>query len=737
MAVIQASKTTQPTTINKFLGLNLSNTGDTQIALGESGNMTNFYITDDLKLRKMHGYKAFHQFVSPIKGLFSAKIKNKRYLFVASGGNLYSFDENKLIDSKVNPEKKDLFIADGNTDTFTLTENHLTSVEKLKIGKSTITEFTPDPNNVSIVTFPSTTVEETTYPSGSINITLGKLVFDTNPADKTNIVINYIQYLEASNLGSIGTGDASFFEFDNKVYILCGEYWVCKDPEGATESDRLARVKDIAYVPTVFVNTPPAGGGTIYDEINMLTPKKKQEFNGDNASTTYQLAQDDIDSVVKVEVGITTYTEVENNPGATEYTVNKTDGTVTFGSAPPSGYGNVIIEWSKTDVGNLGIIEGMKYGTVFGGDVDTRVFLYGNSSCQNRVYFSGTTFQNGIAVPSAEYFPATAQVDIGPSNFAVTDLTRQYDRLLATTNKPEAYYLTLSTEQLSVTLGDGSSTTRYVPSVSTFPLNQAHGNVAMGQGQLIMNYPATFEDGAIVMWKATNVRDEKNAEIISQRIALDLDKIPMHSVKTFDLQEKNQLWVIYDKKAWIYNYENKTYSRLEFPDTMTHICSLNGNIYMSTDGKNVIKFSEAFTTYGNNPTSLNTEEEAAEIEEKIKIKAYWEMNFSDFGVPYLRKTMSKLWVSLQPQNWTSCEVSFISNRLESTIKKQIEYKKQWFDNVNFADFHFTSSVNPQPFRLKLKAKKFTNLKITIRNEEKSTCTVLALVLQVESFGYSK
>ena len=60
MAVIQESKTIAPTTINKFLGLNLSNTGDTQIALGESGNMKNFYITDDFKLRKMFGYKSFN-----------------------------------------------------------------------------------------------------------------------------------------------------------------------------------------------------------------------------------------------------------------------------------------------------------------------------------------------------------------------------------------------------------------------------------------------------------------------------------------------------------------------------------------------------------------------------------------------------------------------------------------------------------------------------------------------------
>ena len=113
------------------------------------------------------------------------------------------------------------------------------------------------------------------------------------------------------------------------------------------------------------------------------------------------------------------------------------------------------------------------------------------------------------------------------------------------------------------------------------------------------------------------------------------------------------------------------------------------------------------------------------------------MNFADFGVPYLRKTMNRLWIQMQPQNWASADISFISNRAESMITKHIEYKHQWFDNVDFKDWHFTSSINPQPFRLKLKAKKFTNLKVTIKNDEASSCTILNLVLQVESFGYSK
>ena len=59
------------------------------------------------------------------------------------------------------------------------------------------------------------------------------------------------------------------------------------------------------------------------------------------------------------------------------------------------------------------------------------------------------------------------------------------------------------------------------------------------------------------------------------------------------------------------------------------------------------------------------------------------------------------------------------------------------DDVDFADFSFQVSQNPQPFRLKMKAKKFTNLKITIDNNDDTDATILSLSLKVETGGESK
>ena len=600
MSTIPTNTDIKPYVIKKFLGLNLTTTGDTQILDGESGNMTNFVITDDYKLRKCDGYKKIYDFGEQIKGLYTYITPSDTYLLIVSDGKLYKIPQSKLDDDST---------------------------------------------------------WETLVPT---------------------------------LIGSVGDYDTTFFSFDKKVYLLNGHKYYSYD--GTT----LAEVE--GYTPLVYVNTPPTGGGTEYDPINMISAKKHMTFNADGTATTYQLAEKGIDSVDKV---IVNGTEM-----STGYTTSTTNGTVTFSTAPTSGMDNVDIYWSKNN-NTRSFIEGMTAGIVYGGDVDTKVFLYGNSSEPNRIRYSATA--NGA--PSVEYFPAVNQVDIGPSNFAVTDLTRQYDRLIATTNKPEAY--TIGIDLINV---NGYET----PSVVTLPLNEVHGNIAFAQGQVINNDPVTIEKGQIIRWKSTTIRDERNMEVISEKIKDDLVLMDLKYAKTCDYQDKNQLWLALGNKVYIYNYFNKTYSRLLLPVDSDLFQIVDKNMYMTDIQGNLYKFDENYQKF-----------------DTYMINAHWEMNFSNFGMSYYRKTMRKLWVLLQPQSTASAEIGYITNRNEAPVKKTIYYKLTFFDDVDFSDFSFKVSINPQPFRLKLKAKKFTNLKITIDNDNEDDCTILELALKLETNGESK
>ncbi len=522
MAVIETEKTITPLTIDKFLGLNISDTGDTQIKLGESGNMTNFYITDDYKLRKMYGYKSLYKFNTKIQGLFSTYINDNNYLLIATNGHLYAFLEDDLNN-----------------------EEEWNSLTPIDIGELT-DDFT------------------------------------------------------------------SFFVFAKKVYILNGHEY--KSWDGMT-------LKDVeGYIPKVYISTSPDGSGTSFESINLLTGKRHQTFNGNNESKIYKLSEKDLISIDKVIV---------NGEEITDYTPNLADGTVTFTTAPSEAMDNVDIYWTKEN-NDRHFIENMKAGILYGGGVDTRVFLYGNKDEQNRIRYSSLANN----VPSVEYFPGVNQVDIGANNFAVTDLRRHYDRLLITTNKPEAYYMTLSTVDI-----EGVTT----PSLSTFPLNEVHGNVAFNQGQVINNDPVTIDKDGIIRWKSTNVRDERNMSNISQKIKLDLNDLTLKNAITMDYQQKNQYWIAIRERLYIYNYLNDTFSRVIFPKEVDQLIDMNAIVYMALENGNLVRLSEKYQDFDGET-----------------IKAHWEMNFYDFGAEYLRKTMNRLWVLMQPQAHSSAVIGLIA-----------------------------------------------------------------------------
>lgn len=600
MSVIATNTEIAPYTIKKFLGLNISTTGDTQIKDGESGNMTNFVITNDYKLKKCDGYKTVYKFNSKPTGIYTYKDNNDTYLLIVADGNIYRISQTSL----------------DNDETWE----------------------------------------------------------DLNP----------------EIIGSVGNYDATFFLFDGKVYMLNGHKYQYYD--GTT-------FKDVeGYIPLVLFSTnPSSGSGTEYDPINLLTGKKHMTFNGDGTAKEYHLAEKNIDRILKVIV---------DGEETTNYTSNLVDGTVTFTTAPTNAMDNVDIYWEKE--GNTRhFIDNMRAGIVYGGNVDTKVFLYGNENEPNRIRFSATAG----GTPSAEYFPTTNLADIGPSNFTVTDLTRQYDRLIATTNRPEAY--TIGIDLIDI---EGTATA----SVTTIPLNEVHGNIAFAQGQVINNNPVTIEKGQIIEWRSTTIRDERNMIVISEKIKEDLITVDLKNAKTCDFQDKNELWIAIGTKIYIYNYFNGTFSRLNLPINIGLLQVVGNYMYITDLSGNLYKFDENYQDFN------------GEI-----IKAHWEMNFSNFGASYLRKTLRKVWITMQPQTKSSAEIGYVSNKDESSTKKTIAYQLTLLDDVDFANWSFQVSVNPQPFRLKIKAKKFTNLKLTIDNENTDDCTILELALKLENGGESK
>lgn len=88
MAYMITDGSSSQTTIEKFLGLNLNETGDTQLELGEASKMKNFRITKNYKLTKMCGYKEKYTVSSggKIRAQWIGKLgENEVHVYVADG----------------------------------------------------------------------------------------------------------------------------------------------------------------------------------------------------------------------------------------------------------------------------------------------------------------------------------------------------------------------------------------------------------------------------------------------------------------------------------------------------------------------------------------------------------------------------------------------------------------------------------------------------------------------------
>jgi hypothetical protein len=474
--------------------------------------------------------------------------------------------------------------------------------------------------------------------------------------------------------------------FNDKLYILDGsEYRAYNGTSISTVA---------GYRPVIATATPPAGGGTDNEGLNNLTGAKSQYFNGNNSATLYQLRETGITSVDAVRVGGVTKTVT------TDYTVSTTNGTVTFNVAPATGVDNVEIDWTKGS-GSRSVVTGNKYANLFGGQNDSRVFLYGDGT--NEIIYSGLA----DGVPSAEYFPVLNSSIIGASDAPVTYLDTQYDRQIIYTDKG-AYY---SIIEQDATLGT---------IFPIYPLNDSIGNKPYGQGKLIQNNPITF-DTSVYEWIATSVRDERNANYISERVQTELNAIDLSTIITHDYKAEGELWICSGTTVYVYNYRRDVWYKFILATAPKCFWEIDGTLYFGTSSGSVMKFSEdALTDNG------------------TKIADLLETGYIDYGDNWKRKFLNFAYVGLQPDGRSKANVGWESDYAKSSEDEVIEYNNLDFGSIDFTDFSFSADYNPKPFRLKLKSKKFTYLKIIISCDSTlHKMTLLNITLPAILGGVSK
>lgn len=158
--------------------------------------------------------------------------------------------------------------------------------------------------------------------------------------------------------------------------------WYFKDGKNYLKYDGKIIEPVEGYIPTTTIGRKPTGGGTKYEDINLLTGMRINSFLADGGSFDFYLDATNIDTdfapIVKVD-GIVAANST--------YKVDYKEGKITFISAAPDapatdGQDNITVQFKKTIQGYADSILGCTLLQVF----DNRVFFSGNKDHPNVVW---------------------------------------------------------------------------------------------------------------------------------------------------------------------------------------------------------------------------------------------------------------------------------------------------------------------------------------------------------------
>lgn len=170
----------------------------------------------------------------------------------------------------------------------------------------------------------------------------------------------------------LNEGVSNAFVYEGIWYFKDGKHYLQYDGETIKEVE--------GYVPTTSIARKPAGGGTVYEDVNMLTGKRINTFLADGGSFDFYLDSKNIDTDYPPIV------KVNDTVVSSGYTVDYAAGKISFTKAPDApktdGQDNVSVEFRKTVDKYRDSILNCTLLQVF----DNRVFFSGNPNYPNVVW---------------------------------------------------------------------------------------------------------------------------------------------------------------------------------------------------------------------------------------------------------------------------------------------------------------------------------------------------------------
>lgn len=464
-------------------------------------------------------------------------------------------------------------------------------------------------------------------------------------------------------------------------FLMNGSLWML---DGKTylvyDGTRVQPVSKQAFVPTTTIGSPPAGGGTSLEAVNLLTPKRINTFVRDGKSTEFQLDCKNIDV---------------DSAACADYPIKWVDayaGKVTFAQAPPDagGLANVIITFSKT-VKDQPDINKCRICGLFGGQNDTRVFVSGNPDQPN------CDWQSGLYDPS--YFPDTGYTRIGSDASAIMGYARQYDTqiVLKEDGQDAKQYLR------TFALDDNAK-----PAYSLRQGAEAAGAVSPHAIDVLNGTPYYLSPQGVMGIYGTYVTEYRTISGVSQRINPKLCRENLSQAAACVWDGKYYLAVgthcyVADSRQmtdgipeWYY-WENVP-AQCFLPDADT-----GGYLWFGTKDGRVCRF-------------CHTDDAHAYSDDGAAIAAHWATPLLSLGDGSRTKNVVYSQPKLMPYGCSGAEIWYRTDRMTRCVQRAA-FSQFCFAQVDFSRFSFRSAPTAVPVDVRRRVRHAWQFQLLAKNEK--------------------
>lgn len=481
--------------------------------LGKAARLENLRVTPEGFLRKRGGTRLVHSFNAKIRGALSAVIGGNERIFLVAGTALYSIDPELLNSSD---ESADSSISDS-------------------IISSSAADFSSgDGVALCNLTNKSDTASNSVEDdSGSTN--------DAAEASTPNLYISTISSDNSSSISALGTIAGSFSDGDLvDMYMFAGKLYILGGGE-LSRFDGSSVEKVDGYVPLITRNSTYNTVGTPYERRNLISPRVRITMKTEQNVKNYWLGK----NVVSVEKVFHNGVQMSTS----SYTVNSngTETCVSFLAAFSEIADEALEVWFTLSSSGREKVLSCRHSAVYGGDTDSRVFLYGGSD-RAVVYPSEPADALSGGKISGEYFPEGAEMTVADGNPAVSGAVRQFDRLAIFTEEGAFY-----------TYPREAGTVNGIPRFEfpILPLNSDVGATKTGGAVLLENEPYALNRHGLYRFKSTSVRDERLAVRIEVPESVGLTRTFIDSCSMYVDRLRGELWCFANDLVIIYNARQK------------------------------------------------------------------------------------------------------------------------------------------------------------------------------------